>query len=185
MDFHSHQIQGFFDIPVDHLSAMPVIVRYLRRKKLRKPVIVSPDSGGVKMAVEYAKMLGAGIAIGAKYRRGANEVDALNVVGEVAGCSAVIVDDLTSTASTLCESSRILQRMGAKEIYAVVSHPMIGPEGVRKLEASPIKELIVTDSIPLKNRGNFAITVLTVAGLLGEAVARIHSNRSVTSLFQL
>jgi ribose-phosphate pyrophosphokinase len=185
MDFHAQQIQGFFDIPVDHLYAMPVIVRYLKQKNLANPIVVAPDSGGVKMAIGYARMLDAGLALGAKYRKGADQVEAMNVVGDVEGRTAIMVDDLTSTASTLCEAARMLKAHGSGDIYAAVSHAMLGPEGVSKLEKSPIKELIVTDSIPLKCGGEFPITVLTVADLLGEAVLRIHENRSVTSLFRL
>jgi ribose-phosphate pyrophosphokinase len=130
-------------------------------------------------------MLDAGLALGAKYRKGADQVEAMNVVGDVEGRTAIMVDDLTSTASTLCEAARMLKAHGSGDIYAAVSHAMLGPEGVSKLEKSPIKELIVTDSIPLKCGGEFPITVLTVADLLGEAVLRIHENRSVTSLFRL
>ena len=185
MDFHAQQIQGFFDIPVDHLYAIPVMVRYLKKKDLKDPVIVSPDSGGVKMAVAYAQMLGAGLALSAKYRRGASEVEAINVVGDVKGRTAIMVDDITSTASTLCEAARLLDEHGAREIYAVVSHPMITEDACERLEASPIRELIVTDSIPLKYEGDFPITTLSVAELLGEAILRIHENQSVTSLFRL
>jgi ribose-phosphate pyrophosphokinase len=185
MDFHAQQIQGFFDIPVDHLYAMPVMVRYLQEKELQDPVVVSPDSGGVKMALAYAQMLEAGLALGAKCRKGADEVQAMNVVGEVAGRTAIMVDDLTSTAGTLCEAAKLLKAGGAGDIYAVVTHAMLGPKGIERLKASPIKELIVTDSITLQHTGDFPDTVLTVAELLGEAMIRIHDNRSVTSLFKL
>ena len=185
MDFHAQQIQGFFDIPVDHLYAAPVMVRYLKEKELVNPVVVSPDSGGVKMAIGYAEMLGAGLALGAKYRKGAREVEAMNIVGEVAGRTAIMVDDMTSTAGTLCEAALLLKKQGAKEIIAVVSHVMLGKEGADRLEQSPISELVVTDSIPLTYDGKFPVTVLSVAELLGEAIMRIHENRSVTSLFNL
>jgi len=185
MDFHAQQIQGFFDIPVDHLYAMPVIARYLLDKNLQNPVVVSPDSGGVKMAIAYAEALGAGLALGAKYRKGATEVEAMNVVGEVEGRSAIMVDDITSTAGTLCEAADLLKRQGAGDVYAAVSHAMVGPKTMDKLEGSSIKELIITDSIPLSYEGDFPITVLTVAELLGEAIIRIHENRSVTSLFKM
>ena len=184
MDLHAQQIQGFFDIPVDHLYAAPVMVQYLKTKNLKNPVVVSPDSGSVKMAIGYAEMLGAGLALGAKYRRGATEVEAMNVVGDVEGRTAIMVDDLTSTAGTIVEAARMIRQHGAEDIYAVVSHCMINEEGINKLEKSPIKELIVTNSIPLKSAGKFPITVLSVAELLGEAIARIHNNQSVTSLFR-
>jgi len=184
MDFHAQQIQGFFDIPVDHLYAAPVMVRYLKQKKLENTVVISPDSGGVKMAIGYAEMLGAGIALGAKYRKGASEVEAMNVVGDVEGRTAIMVDDLTSTAGTLCEAAKMLRKQGAKDIIAVVSHNMLNEKAVERLEKSPIKELVVTDSIPLKVGGKFPITILSVAELLGEAIARIHDNKSVTTLFR-
>jgi len=185
MDLHAQQIQGFFDIPVDHLYAAPVMVRCLRGRDLASPVVVSPDSGGVKMAVGYAEMLGAGIALGAKYRKGADEVQAMNIVGDVEGRTAIMVDDITSTAGTLCEAAGILKAQGARDIVAVVTHAMLGEPGVARLRGSPVNELIVTDSIPMEHDGSFPITVLTVADLLGEAILRIHENQSVTSLFQL
>ena len=185
MDFHAQQIQGFFDIPVDHLYAMPVIAKYLLEKDLQDLVVVSPDSGGVKMAIAYAEALGAGLALGAKYRKGATEVEAMNVVGDVADRPAIMVDDITSTAGTLCEAAALLKRQGAGDVYAAVTHAMIGPTTMERLENSSIKELIITDSIPLKYEGHFPITVLTVAELLGEAIIRIHENRSVTSLFKM
>ncbi len=184
MDFHSQQIQGFFDIPVDHLYAAPVMVAHLKNLDLKDAVVVSPDEGGVKMAIGYAEMLGVGLALGAKYRRGAREVEAIDVVGDVKGKTAIMVDDLTSTAGTLCEAARILKRQGAGDIYAVVSHIMVGSEGFAKLEKSPIKEIISTDSIPLQCKTTFPTTILSVAQLLGEAIVRIHNNQSVTSLFK-
>ncbi len=185
MDFHAQQIQGFFDIPVDHLYAIPVMARYIKTKKIIKPVIVSPDSGGVKMAIGYAEMLGAGIALGAKYRKGVSEVEVMNIVGEVKGRTAIMVDDITLTGGTLCSASKVLKEQGAKDVYAVVTHGMLTEEACRRLEGSAIDELIITDSIPLKYTGSFPVTVLTVANLLGEAIKRIHENESVTSLFKL
>ena len=184
MDFHAQQIQGFFDIPVDHLYAAPVMVEYMKSKDLKSPVVVSPDSGGVKMAIAYAEMLNAGLALGAKYRKGAEEVEAMNVVGDVEGRTAIMVDDLTSTASTLCEAAGLLKKYGADDIYAVVTHAMLNPKGVARLEKSPIKELVVTDTIPFEYDGEFPVRILSVAELLGEAIARIHDNQSVTTLFR-
>lgn len=185
MDLHAQQIQGFFDIPMDHLHAAPVMVRYLKEKKLVDPVVVAPDSGGVKMAIQYAQMLDAGLALGAKYRKGATQVEAMNVVGDVEGRTAIMVDDLTSTAGTLCECANMLKKHGAGEIYGVVSHAMLTPEGCKRIEDSPLRELIVTDSVPQQYSGNFPMTVLTVAELLGEAILRIHENRSVSTLFRI
>ncbi len=185
MDFHSQQIQGFFDIPVDHLYAIPVMVRYLKTKKLTKPVVVSPDSGGVKMAIGYAEMLGAGLALGAKYRKGVSEVEVMNVVGDVEGRTAIMVDDIVLTAGTLCSACKLLKEHKAKEVFAVVSHAMLTDEAMVKLAKSGISELIATDSVPLRSKSDFPITVLTVADLLGDAIDRIHENKSVTSLFKL
>jgi len=186
MDFHAQQIQGFFDIPVDHLHASPVIVKYLEGKRLVNPVIVAPDPGSLKMALSYADMLGCGVALVAKKRKGPTEVEAMSVVGDVDGHACVMVDDMTTTAGTLCEAARILNEHGAKEAYAVVSHAAMAPMAFDRLRASTIKELVVTDTIPplTDAQDDVSISVLTVAGLLGEAVLRIHCNESVTSLFK-
>lgn len=185
MDLHAQQIQGFFDIPVDHLCASPVIVRYLKEKNLPKPVVVSPDTGGVKAAYGYSQMLDCGIAIVAKQRKSASEVEAYTLVGEVEGCSAIMVDDLTTTAGTLVSAAKCLKDRGAGDLYAAVTHATITDGGVERLKKSEIKELVVTDSVPLAGVSGFPITVLSVAELLGEAILRIHENQSVTSLFRL
>lgn len=185
MDLHAQQIQGFFDIPVDHLYAAPVIVRYLREKQIPNLVIVSPDPGGLKMAYAYSNTLQAGLAIVAKQRHSATEVEAINVVGDVAGCNVVMVDDLTTTAGTLCEAARLLQDRGAKSIMAAVTHIPITEQGIERLRQSPIAELVTTDSIPPKDWQGFPVKVLSVAELLGEAIMRIHDNESVTSLFKV
>lgn len=186
MDFHAQQIQGFFDIPVDHLHAAPVIVKYLKSKRLKKPVVVSPDPGGLKMAVAYSEMLKAGLALVAKQRKGPTEVEALHLVGDVAGSDVVMVDDMTTTAGTLCEAARQLKKHGARRIMAAVSHGVITPLAVSRLHESVVDELVITDSVPMHGdmRG-FPVTVLSVAPLLGEAMLRIHKNQSVTSLFNI
>ena len=185
MDLHAQQIQGFFDIPVDHLYAAPVIMKYLRSKKLDNLVIVSPDPGGLKMAHAYSNMLDAGLAIVAKQRKSPTEVEAMSVVGDVEGANCVVVDDMTSTAGTLTAAAQLLAKKGAKEIYAAVSHSMLSDLGLERLKASPIKELVVTDSIPPGSYAGFPVTVLPVSDLLGEAIMRIHSSESVTSLFNV
>ena len=134
MDLHAQQIQGFFDIPVDHLFAAPVIVKHLRSKKLKNLVVVSPDPGGLKMAYAYANMLGAGLAIVGKQRKTATEVEALNLVGDVEGCTCVLVDDLATTAGTLCAASKLVKDRGAKEIYAAVTHAVLTEPGYRATE---------------------------------------------------
>jgi ribose-phosphate pyrophosphokinase len=186
MDLHSQQIQGFFDIPVDHLFALPVIVKYMREKKnFTKLVIVAPDTGGLKMAHGYSTMLNAGLAIVAKQRKTATEIDVLNMVGDVEGCETVLVDDLTSTAGTLCAAAKMCKDHGAKSVMAAVTHAMVTDEGLERLKNSPIEELVTTDSVPRKRWNGMNVTVLSVAELLGEAILRIHNDQSVTSLFKV
>ena len=184
MDFHSQQVQGFFDIPVDHLNAAPVIVKHLREKQLENPVVVSPDPGGMKMAYNYSQLLKSSLAIVAKQRIDPSEVEAYSVVGDVTGKTAIMVDDLISTGGTLCAAARLLQKQRVKEIYAVVSHAVFAPAAYEKLKNAPIKEFIVTDSVPLRIPPNtLSIRVLSIAGLFAEAITRIHNNQSVSSLF--
>jgi len=186
MDLHSQQIQGFFDIPVDHLFASPVIVKYLREQKnFSKLVIVAPDTGGLKMAHGYSTMMNAGLAIVAKQRKTATEIDVLNMVGDVEGCEAVLVDDLTSTAGTLCAAAQMCKEHGAKSVMAAVTHPMLTDEGLERLKHSSIEELVTTDSVPRKRWNGMNVKVLSVSGLLGEAILRIHNDQSVTSLFKV
>ena len=185
MDLHAQQIMGFFDIPVDHLYASPVIVKYLKAKNLTDPVIVSPDTGGVKQAYSYSQMLGCGLAIVAKQRKGPTEVDAFSLVGDVAGHDVVMTDDLTTTCGTLTSAAKILKANGAKSICAAVTHGLVTDLGVERLMKSAIDELIVTDTVPQRALPGVNLTVLSVAELLGEAVRRIHNNQSVTNLFRL
>jgi ribose-phosphate pyrophosphokinase len=185
MDLHAQQIVGFFDIPVDHLYASPVIGKYLIEKDLKNLVVISPDTGGLKMAHAYSQMLDARLALIAKERKGPTEVEALTIVGDVKGCNAVIVDDLTTTAGTLCMAAKFLKEHGAEEVYAAVSHALLSPLGIERLRKSVIKELVVTDSVPLPDTSDLPVKVLSVAELLGEAMLRIHDNQSISSLFRL
>jgi len=185
MDLHAQQIQGFFDIPVDHLYAAPVVIKYLQSKNLEKLVVVSPDPGGLKMAYAYAGQLNAGLAIVAKQRKSATEVEATNLVGDVEGCDAVLTDDMTTTAGTLAAAAELLKEHGARNIYAAVSHSLLTEQGIDRLKKSSIKELVTTDSVPGNHWDGFPVTVLSVAEVLGEAILRIHNNQSVTSLFKL
>ncbi len=185
MDLHAQQIQGFFDIPVDHLYAGPVIMKYLATKKLSNMVVVSPDPGGLKMAYAYSNMLGSGLAIVAKQRKSATEVESTNLVGDVAGCDAVLTDDLTTTAGTLCAAAELLKEHGARDVYAAVSHTLLTDMGLDRLKKSAIKELITTDSVPQRNFDGLPVKVISIAELLGEAILRIHNDQSVTSLFRL
>jgi ribose-phosphate pyrophosphokinase len=184
MDLHAQQIQGFFDIPVDHLYAAPVIYEYLKKKRLTGLVVVSPDVGGLKMAHAYSQTLKAGLAIVAKRRKSATEVESMAVIGNVRGKNVLLVDDLTETAGTLTTAAKLLKEKGAKQIIACVSHAILQEMGIERLRKSVIDELITTDSVFRPAIDGVNITTLSVAGLLGEAIKRIHSNSSVNSLFE-
>jgi ribose-phosphate pyrophosphokinase len=184
MDLHSQQIQGFFNIPVDHLFASPVFFQYLSTKKFNKLVVFSPDVGGMKMAAAYADILNASLGLVAKKRVNANTVEAINVVGEVDGCDVLLVDDITETAGTLTAAAKILKAHGAKSIRAAVSHCVLNEIAYERLKGGLIDELITTNSVPIDTRG-LPITVLSIAPLLGEAILRINTNESVTSLFKI
>jgi ribose-phosphate pyrophosphokinase len=183
MDLHAQQIQGFFDIPVDHLYAAPVIYQYIKGKKIKNFCVVSPDVGGLKMAHAYSQVLDSGLAIVAKQRKSATEVESLALIGEVQGRNCLLVDDLTETCGTLSTAASLLKEKGARKIIACVSHAILGDMGIKRLRKSMIDELITTDTVSRPAIRGVKITTLTVAGLLGEAIKRIHSNQSVNSLF--
>ncbi|HEY5742041.1 MAG TPA: ribose-phosphate pyrophosphokinase [Terrimicrobiaceae bacterium] len=185
MDLHAQQLQGFFDIPVDHLYALPVMIYYLQALNLGDLVVVSPDVGGVKMASAYAEALKAGLAIVVKRRLSATEIEAVTVIGEVEGKNVILVDDLTETAGTLVGAARILRDQGARDIYAGVSHAVLTDLAVERLKSSEIKELITTDSVPVREDVDSRVKVLSVAELLGEGIRRIHDDESVSSLFDI
>jgi ribose-phosphate pyrophosphokinase len=186
LDLHAEAIQGFFDIPVDHLYAMPVIIRHIKRLGLRDLVVVAPDTGGANRARAFAKRLGANIPLAFidKRRPMANQVEVLNVVGDVAGRHCLIVDDIMDTGRTLTKVAEILKRNGARDVYASATHPMLSGGAVECLNGSCIKQLVVTDTIPLGPEKRLpSIVVLSIAKLLADAIVRIHSERSVSSLF--
>ncbi len=184
MDLHAQQIQGFFDIPVDHLYAAPVMYEYLKKKSLKNLVVVSPDVGGLKMAYAYSQVLEASLAIVAKRRKSASEVESMAVIGEIRGKEVLLVDDLTETAGTLTQAAALLKKKGARRILACVSHAILNEMGIERLRKSAIDELVTTDTVSRPAIKGVKITTLSVAGLLGEAIKRIHSNSSVTSLFE-
>ncbi len=184
MDLHAQQIQGFFDIPVDHLYAAPVMYEYFKSKKIPDLIVVSPDVGGLKMAHAYSQVLEVGLAIVAKRRKNATEVESMALIGEIRGKNVLMVDDLTETAGTLTTASILLKKKGAKKIYACVSHALLNDVGIQRLRKSNIDELITTDTVLRPAIEGVKITTLSVAGLLGEAIKRINSNSSVTSLFE-
>ena len=185
VDLHAQQIQGFFDIPVDHLYAAPVLFDYLKKMDLGEQIaVVSPDVGGIKMAHAYSQLLHADLAIVAKRRMSDTVVETVSVIGKVRDKTVVLVDDMTETAGTLVSAARILRRRGAKRIIAVVSHAGLNDLGVKRLRKSNIDELITTDTVPRPPIEGVKLTTCSVAGLLGEAIKRIHTNSSITSLFE-
>ncbi|MBI2895601.1 MAG: ribose-phosphate pyrophosphokinase [Deltaproteobacteria bacterium] len=186
MDLHAGQIQGFFNIPFDHLFALPVFLDYLRtRFPGNDTVVVSPDAGGVERARAYAKRLEGSIAIVDKRRERANVSEVMHIVGEVEGKSCIVLDDMIDTAGTLCNAADALQKAGAKHIYACATHPVLSGEAVKRITASPIEEVVVTNTIGLRDEARQCkkIKVLSVARVLAEAIKRIHNSDSVSSLF--
>ena len=184
MDLHAGQIQGFFNIPVDHLYAAPVILKYIR-ESFDNVIMVSPDAGGVERTRAFAKRLNAGLAIIDKRRERANECEAMHVIGDVTGKTAILLDDMVDTAGTLCGAAAKLKENGASEVHACCSHAVLSGPAIDRIEQSCIKSLVVTNSIPLKDRARQCdrITVLSVGELLGEAIRRIHAEDSVSYLF--
>ena len=184
MDLHAGQIQGFFNIPVDHLYSAPILLKHIRRN-FEDVVMVSPDAGGVERTRAFAKRLNADLAIIDKRRERANECEAMNVIGDVSGKTAVLLDDMVDTAGTLCGAAAKLKENGAKEVHACCAHAVLSGQAIERINNSQIKSLVVTNSIPLADKGERCdkIKVLSVGELLGEAISRIHSEDSVSYLF--
>lgn len=184
MDLHAGQIQGFFNIPVDHLYSAPILLKHIRRN-FEDVVMVSPDAGGVERTRAFAKRLNADLAIIDKRRERANECEAMNVVGDVSGKTAILLDDMVDTAGTLCGAAAKLKENGAKEVHACCAHAVLSGPAIERINDSQIKSLVVTNSIPLADKGERCnkIKVLSVGELLGEAISRIHSEDSVSYLF--
>jgi ribose-phosphate pyrophosphokinase len=185
MDLHAAQIQGFFNIPVDHLFAAPVLIEEIRRLDLPGLVMVSPDAGGVERARAFAKRLQAGLAITDKRRISPNHAEVMHIIGEVEGRTCVIVDDIIDTAGTLVKTAEALQERGAAQVLAAGVHPVLSGPAVERIMTSPVQTVIVTDTIPLGEQARECpkIRQLSVAELLGEAIRRIHEAKSVSSLF--
>jgi ribose-phosphate pyrophosphokinase len=185
IDLHAGQIQGFFNIPVDNLFATPVILDHIREKYQNDLVIVSPDAGGVERARAIAKRLDASLAIIDKRRERPNESQVMNVIGDITNKTALIMDDMVDTAGTLTQAANAIAERGAKSVSACCIHPVLSGSAIEKINRSSIKELVVTNTIPLQNKANLCdkITVLSVGNLLAEAIRRIHKNDSVSSLF--
>jgi len=184
VDLHAGQIQGFFNIPVDHLFAAPVLLEYLRQLQ-DELVIVSPDAGGVERARAYAKRLSASLAIIDKRREAPNVAQVMNIIGDVSGLTAVLVDDMVDTGGTLVRAAYALVDKGAKKVYACCTHPVFSGESVKNLTESPIEEIIVTDTIPLREaaKSSSKIKVFTISNLLADAIRRIYEDESVSCLF--
>jgi ribose-phosphate pyrophosphokinase len=184
IDFHQHQLQGFFDIPVDHLYAAPVLVQHYRNKQLHRPVVVAPDVGGAKIARGFAKRLDASLAIIDKRRPSANIAEVLNVVGDVADRDCLLVDDMIDTAGTMAEGVLALKRLGARDVYCCASHALLSGPAVDRLAASEATEVAVTNTILIPEDRRFdTLKVLSVAPLLAKAIRFTHSDQSVSSLF--
>jgi ribose-phosphate pyrophosphokinase len=185
LDFHQHQLQGFFDIPVDHLYAMPVFTAYFRKKNLKNVAVVAPDVGSAKMARGFAKRLDATLAIIDKRRTAANVAEVMNVVGEVDGMDCILVDDMIDTAGTVSEAAGALKRMGAKDVYVCATHALLSGPACQRIADSPIKEVAVTNSINIPEKSLIdKLTVLSVAEMLAKAVRLTHAEQSVSSLFE-
>ncbi len=185
MDLHAQQVQGFFDIPVDHLYASPAMIKTLQERLPAGCVVVSPDVGGIKMASAYSQALNTGLAIVAKRRKSATEIDALYVIGEVDGRDVLLVDDLTETAGTLTSAAKLLKKNGARKIFASVSHAVLNEMAYERLKNSEIEELFTTNSVPVRLADGVKISVVCIAELLGEGIKRIHNDESVSSLFRI
>lgn len=185
IDLHAHQLQGFFDIPVDHLAGELVLSKYFRDLKIERLTVVSPDVGNMKTASRYASILGGDLAIVHKRRLSGSKVDAQEVIGEVRGRNILMCDDIIATAGTVCGAASLLKERGAEKIYVGGTHGVLAPQAVDRLNKAPIDQVVVTDTIPLNDRskGINGIKVLSVAAMLGEAVKRIHRNESVSNLF--
>jgi ribose-phosphate pyrophosphokinase len=186
LDLHAAQIQGFFDIPVDHLYASPVLSRYFRRLDIKDLVVVAPDVGSSRLARGYAKRLNAGLAIVDKRRVSDRVTEVMNVIGDVKGRGVLLIDDMISTGSSITQAAKTVHDLGAKEVYLAATHALLCGNAMALLDAAPVEAIVVTDTIPLpeaKQRPN--LRVLSVARLLGEAILRIHHAESVSRLFQM
>ena len=187
VDLHAGQIQGFFNIPVDHLFAMKVLIPYLQSLDLKDMVVISPDAGGVERARAFAKRLGVNLAIIDKRREAANEAKAMNIIGDVVDKVCFVVDDMIDTAGTLVEGTSALLEAGAREVHACCTHAVLSGPAIERISKSEIKSIVATNTIPVRDamKNHSKIKILSVAPLLGEAILRINQETSVSSLFDL
>jgi ribose-phosphate pyrophosphokinase len=184
IDLHAAQLQGFFDIPMDHLYAAPVLIKHFRSLNVPDPVVVSPDVGGIKMARAYAKRLNAGLAICDKRRSGPTEAEIMHVIGDVKNRTVILVDDMISTGTSISEAARTCRAHGAKDVYLCATHPVFSGSASEKVRKAQVQETVVTDTIPMDGKDPGRLKVLSIAELLGEAIRRIHQAESVSSLFE-
>ncbi len=185
IDLHAGQIQGFFDIPLDHLFAVKVFENYFREKKMKDVVIVSPDVGGIKMARAYSKIFSAGLAVVDKRRISDKETEVMHIMGDVKNKNVIMVDDMVATGGSLTEAAQALKKEGAKDIYAAITHAVLCGPAIERLKNSEIKEMVVTDTIPLSDEKRIGkITQLSIAPLLAEAIKRIHNEETISALFE-
>ncbi len=184
MDLHATQLQGFFDIPVDHLLGVPIIAKYFKSKNLEDVVVVSPDHGGVIRARKLADLLRAPIAIIDKRRPEPNVSEVMNIVGDIEGKTAIVIDDIIDTAGTICLAATALKEGGAKKVYACCTHPVLSGPAIERLEKAPIEEVVVTDTIPVDPDRLSKLRILSVAPLIAQAIVRIHEQLSLSTLFE-
>jgi ribose-phosphate pyrophosphokinase len=182
MDLHSPQIQGFFDLPFDHLFAAPVILEHVKARNWRDLTVLAPDIGSAKLGRAFAKRLGADLAVADKRRPRPDVAEVMHVIGEVDGRTILILDDMISTGTTICEAAAAARRLGARAVHACATHAVLSPGAIERLDGSLFEEIIITDTIPHAGLTE-KFTVLSVATLLGEAIRRIHEERSLSSLF--
>jgi ribose-phosphate pyrophosphokinase len=185
VDLHAEQVQGFFDIPLDHLTAVPVIAKYFKELVLRDRVVVSPDVGNVKTANIYAQYLGGELAVVDKRRKSGSEVEATRIIGNVEGKDVLMFDDMITTAGTICSAAYLVKKAGARSVRVAATHGVFAEPAAERLNAAPIDEVVITDTIPLglQSQNIERLKVLTVADLLGEAIDRIHNDKSVSAIF--
>lgn len=185
MDLHAGQIQGFFDIPVDHLLAAPVFINYFKKKRIKNLVVATADIGGIKLAWYFAEKLNIPLVVVDKKRRGPESVDAMHLIGDVKGKNILIPDDMLATGGTLAQAAKFVKSQGALKIYACMTHGLFSGDAIHKMQDAPIEEIVVTDTIPQHDRSQIKkITVLSVAWLFGEAIKRIHNEKTISQLFK-
>jgi ribose-phosphate pyrophosphokinase len=182
-DLHADQIQGFFDIPVDHLDGSYIFVPYLKSLGLKDIMFATPDVGGIKRARNFAKFFNADLAVCDKHRKEANKIESMRLIGEVDGKDVILVDDLVDTAGTICKAAALLKENGAKSVRAVCTHAVLSGKAYENVENSVLEELVVTDTIPLKRDSPKKIKVISVSDLFAKAIRKIHDNESISSLF--